>query len=265
MWMAMIHAGRTVLQTALLVVVGGLSACGTGAERKDHELDPRLAGPCSRLIVDWSVDVDVLEDFIAVELTPRDEDGDGMGELQLGIQQCGRGSLFGSKSRTLSFAYLMVPVSADGIPLVITSIPPHGWYSLPFVIADSTSAPIFSDLGYEVLQAEITFAASLSSDETSIQSRLDFDGGAISLLADTSAKPVPYDASIALLDVGPDFDSALFGQEAAERYVSESVMVQTEGSTPLSGLDLSESSPTAVIDAGWTSDRFFWRVPRNRR
>ncbi len=179
-----------------------------------------MARPCDRLVLAWSADAAQLQKIVGVNLTHRVNDG--VGPLQLSIMQCDPLGRSGPDGIPLLFAYVMVPVTADGVPLVITSIPTDGCLSLLQVVADPNSNALFSQLGYEVAAADISFALDHSERESTIAERLDFDKEHISVVARTAGESVPHEASKALLVSGTDYLSAFFGQESAQRYSSVS-------------------------------------------
>ena len=126
-----------------------LGACASTPPGDGDVLDPRLAGPCDRLTLSWRVDHGQLEAGLGDKLVPRWSGSSG--ELQLRVVRCeGRGM----RQPPLSFAYYAIPVTADSVPLVVTSVPEDGWWSMPVLMADRRTAGVFTAMGYEVRQAD---------------------------------------------------------------------------------------------------------------
>jgi len=213
------------------------------------DLDSRLAWPCDRLVVSWSA-----EDLEIMSV-------DGAITLQLSVMQCHPPAQSDNDTASLRFAYLTIPVKADSVPLVITGIPDDGWWSLLHLIADAESSALFSQMGYDVLTADISMVHQRGELETAFELRIDFADGSVSAAGKTTGKPVPYVTSSALLVSGADYLSAFFGEEQGGRHWSTTAKIRIEGDTPLSRFGLPMTPATVLYDAELKSDRVFWRLP----
>ncbi len=246
--------------SCLLILVAGVSGCASVADVDSGQLDSRLAGPCNRITVSWSVDIASLQDVVGPNLSVRDDDRDGQGEVQLAVLQCG---LAGTFRRPLQFAFQQIAVTADSVPLVVTSIPEDGWFDVPWAIADAASVPVLTELGYKVVPAEIDFSVSASSNPHRVSAQLSFDNGVIGISAEEVGDSVPLDLPQALVSGDAEFVSVFFGREVASRYSMHRGSINSDGNTPLSTLRLSETPDGMIYDSGLVADRMFWRVPRS--
>lgn len=109
---------RPLVLSALAGTSLVLGACGAAPERRNDVLDPRLAGPCDRLILLWPQKASRLGMLMGQGFEPRTVDG--VGELQLNVLRCQQER---GRQIPLSFAFLSVPIVADSAPLVITQMP----------------------------------------------------------------------------------------------------------------------------------------------
>jgi len=253
-----------ILGSAIMLVVGvgvGVTGCSTAPDRKVDLLDSRLDWPCDRLIITWSVDAKQLQDIVAGDLMHKNVNG--VVQLLLSIMHCAAPSTSEIKEEPLMFAHVTIPVSAESVPFIITEVPEDGWLSVWCVVADANSYPLFAELGYDVIAADISFVINRLGDDYSIESRLTLNGGEIIVVANSTGEPSPHEASNALIGSGIDFVSAFFGQEKAKRHASVSATIQIHGETPLSKFDLPEASTLAVIDRDLRSNRVFWRLPNS--
>lgn len=245
----------------VLSAVAGISlvlgACGTAPEPRDGVLDPRLAGPCDRLILSWSEDASRLRELMGHSFEPRTVDS--VGSLQLNLLRCRHGS---ARQPPLNFAFLAVPISADSAPLVITRMPDDGWAWLPAVVVDIDSAAVFSRIGYETEPAKIAFDA--TDKDASITARLIFASGRVSITARTTGEEIAYEANQALMTTDRQYHSVFFGKETADRYELVSVAVDVQGDTPLAKGDLERQPDSAFLDSGLRLDHLYWRLPRSQ-
>ena len=258
MW-RMFRVHRLRVPVAGVFIVIGVAACSADGARKGDALDARLAGPCDRLVVGWSIERQPLSEIVGPEFTLRV--ANGAGQLRLSVMRCGASPMRRSRQAPLVFAYLKIPVAADSTPLVITNVADDGWFATPVVVADVVSSPIFAKLAYDVVEAGIVVDVHDTGRTKSVAVRLQFDTGRISIDATVQGSPSAYDDANALVHRGSSHLSAFFGQETAQRYSAVAATVQIEGDTPLSDLTLSATPDVAMFDTALQPDRVYWRMP----
>lgn len=241
--------------TAALVVAG----CATGPLSETDALDPRLAWPCDRLVLSWPAEVSRLREAAGAKLTPVSDAG--VGELHLVVMQCRTPDTSRVDTEPLSFGYVAIPVAAESVPVVITSVPADGWYAMPVLFGDREASALFGRMGYDVLPAAIAVSANPPNSEIAMNVQLTFDNGRISAAARAAGGSSLHDMANALVVSATEYVSAFFGEEKAKRYASEVTTIEIEGDTPLSGFGFSAQPATAVIDFELTSDRIYWRLP----
>jgi hypothetical protein len=251
--------GQTCVLPAIAGILLVLGACGTGPEPRDDVLDPRLAGPCDRLILSWSEDVASLRALVGDGFEPRT--ADTVGEMQLNVLRCKQER---GRQPPLTFAFLSVPISADSAPLVITRMPDDGWAWLADVIVNTDSLAVFSTMGYPVKPAEIEFAVDVTGNHASIAADLIFASGLVSVAARTAGKETVYAANQALVSTDHQYHSVFFGKETADRYELVSVDINVQGDTPLAVVDPDRQPERAVLDSGLRLDHVYWRLPRSQ-
>lgn len=253
---------RLARPNVLLAIAGiqlVLGACGTVPEPREDVLDPRLAGPCDRLILSWSEDASKLRALMGDGFEPKT--ADTVGEMQLNVLRCEQER---GRQPLLTFAFLSVPISADSAPLVITRMPDDGWAWLPHVIANTDSSAVFSAMGYPVKPAEIVFEIDITGNHASIAADLIFASGRVSVAARTAGKETVYAANQALVSTDHQYHSVFFGKETADRYELVSVDINGQGETPLAAGDLDRQPEHAVLDSGLRLDHVYWRLPRSQ-
>lgn len=247
---------------ALLAIAGTslvLGACGTAPEPGDDVLDPRLAGPCDRLILSWPEDASRLRALMGHRFEP--STAGAVGELQLNVLRCEQPS---GRQPPLTFAFLSVPISADSAPLVITRMPDDGWAWLPALIVNADSSAVFSAMGYQVKPAEIVFEVDITGNHASITAHLTFASGRVSIAGRTAGKETVHMANQALVSTDHQYRSVFFGKETADRYELVSVDVDVQGDTGLTAGDLDRQPERAVLDSGLRLDHVYWRLPRSQ-
>lgn len=216
----------------------------------------RLAGPCDRVIVSWSIDDSRLQTLIGDRF--KLQAAIGGTELQLRILRCA------AKRRgdsPLRFAYLAVPISGDSVPVVITGIPDDGWWAMPLLMADARSVETFAAMGYEVIAAEIDFAVVETHDGGSVNARLGTPFGSLEVSMPTTGSSVEVASSIALLTDDVTSISAFFGKETAARYSLDTYVIVEQSITVLGNLPLPGVPHTVSLDRSLQPDRIYWRLP----
>ena len=235
------RAGGAMILAAAIAVAG--AACTSAPVSKTRALDSRLAWPCDRLVVEWSVHAEHAQQLVGQSLRVRTTDG--AGRLRLQVMRCEPAAHAApptQDSQPLSFAYVLVPVAGEDAPIRITGIPADGWLSLQHVAAQD-------------------FTIQESNGGTSIAVQLAFDNGLISIDANSTVSPSARIASSAYFGLGDGYFSAYFGEENSVRQAA-SATVRIVGETPLSPFDLAESPAMAAFDRRLVSDRVYWRIPR---
>ncbi len=251
------RAGGAMILAAAIAVAG--AACSSAPVSKTRALDSRLAWPCDRLVVEWSVDAKRAQRLVGESLRVRTMDG--AGRLRLQVMRCEPAAPPTQDSQPLSFAYVLVPVAGEDALIRITGIPADGWLSLQHVVASADSQALFADLGHEIIVAAQDFTIHESNGGTSIAVQLAFDNGLISIDANSTVSPSARIASSAYFGLGDGYFSAYFGEENSVRKAA-SATVRIVGETPLSPFDLAESPAMAAFDRRLVSDRVYWRIPR---
>lgn len=238
----------------ILMLLGG---CAATPSQTGDVLDPRLGGPCDRLTLSWSADRRQLAAGLGEGFEPRPIGGDG--ELQLRIVRCeGRGIGW----PPLSFAYYAIPVTADSVPLVVTSVPEDGWWSMPVLMADRKTTGVFVAMGYEVSPADIELTVSGSERDRSVSSRIQTDEDIVEVLAAAGNEATPFEANRSLVTESEAASAAFFGQESASRITLDAVDVPSAARMPYSDWGALGEPKRATLDRSLRFDRIYWRLPR---
>ena len=237
-----------------LILLGG---CASAPPQSGDLLDPRLGGPCDRLTLSWAAERRQLEAGLGDGFEPRPLGGDG--ELQLRIVRCaGRGIGW----PPLSFAYYAIPVTADSVPLVVTSVPEDGWWSMPVLMADRKTTEVFAAMGYQVSPADIELTVSGSAHDRSVSSRIQTDEGAVEVLAAVGNEATPFEANRSLVTESAAASAAFFGQESASRIALDAVDIPSAARMPYSDWGALGKPKGATLDRSLRFDRIYWRLPR---
>ena len=251
--------GRSVL--AMIAGVTMLAACSTNTGLVSDRWFFGASESCERLTVGWPVTVAVLQDIVGTHVTPRDTDADGQGELRLSILRCGAPA---SSAAPMLLAQVTIPLAADSMPIMVTSVAEDGWSSLPLTVVDrgsnrrsATSGP-FSQHGYAVMDAALAFNAAPSGDATLVTAELQFEEGRIVVNAATLDQVGRHETTTALVGTDSDDYVVSLGGETARRHSSVRATVRIEGSTVLSDLGLAATPATAVFDTDLASERLLW-------
>lgn len=250
---------RCLVTSAAIAI---LAACSTNTGLVSERWVIGEPAPCERLVVGWPVRMELLQDIVGANVTPRDEDADGEGELRLSILRCA--APVSSASPTL-LAQVTIPLASDSVPIMVSGVARDGWSSLPLTVVDRGSArrlaisESFSWHGYAVMDADLAFDAVSSGDGMLVTAELRFEAGRIAVFATARGEADSHETTSALIGTGIDDYTMLFGGETARRHSSVRAAVRIEGSTVLSDLNLAETPATAVFDTELASDRVFWR------
>ena len=253
-----IAAASLIARTATVTAAMALAACGSTIVSRTGPLDARFAWPCDRLILEWAVEPDRLQQMVSAPLKVRRIQG--AGRLQLHVMHCQAARPAWRDSRALSYAYVLVAVLGDTAPIGITLIPPDGWFAMPHAAAGGAARTLLEGLGYLVIEAAQHFTITQADGASEVAIELSFGEGRISIGAQPDRDPSDYNAYSAYLGNGDGYVSAFFGREVSERY-SASATVRFAGQTPLSRMGLGSTPVAAVLDRGLVSDRIFWRIP----
>ena len=240
--------------SAVLAAAG----CGTTRDSSVTALDSRLAWPCDRLVVEWAVAPERLQAGLGEGLEIRRSDGTG--RVQLHVLHCVPEPSEGSEPQSLAYAYSAVPVLGDSSPVVLTRIPPDGWFVLQRAAANGPAQTLLTSLGYVVDEAQQDFRIAEENGETVVSIELQFANGRIAIEARPIGDPLPRETRVAFLGGGDGHVSAYFGKEGSVRFEA-SAAVRFEGETVLSEFELSGAPAAATLDRELTSDRVFWRMP----
>lgn len=243
---------------AILAVSVAIGGCSAGAVSRVGALDPRLAWPCDRLLVEWAVEAPRLEAAVSEELSIRESDG--AGQLQLHVLQCRPGRSASENPQTLAYAYVLVPISGDSAPIALTRIPSDGWFALQQAAANEPMLSLLEEFGYPVVESAQSFAIAETNGKESIAIELQFGDGRILVEASARGEPLVQSADVAYFSDGNGFASIYFGQEVSERWEAWA-SVRLEGQTPLSGFGLTAPPERVILDRHLIADRIFWRVP----
>ena len=248
-------ATRSLLKTlGFLILLGG---CASAPPQNADVLDPRLGGPCDRLTLSWAAERRQLAAGLGEGFEPRPVGGEG--ELQLRVVRCeGRGIGW----PPLSFAYYAIPVTADSVPLVVTSVPEDGWWSMPVLMADRKTTGVFAAMGYQVSPADIELTVSGSERDRSVSSRIQTGEGVIELVAAAGNDATPFEANRSLVTESEAASAAFFGQESASRIELDAVDIPLAGRMPYSAWGVLGEPTGATLDRGLRFDRIYWRLPR---
>ena len=249
------------------------AGCGTTRDSSIDALDSRLAWPCDRLVVEWAAAPERLQARLQEGLKVRQSDGTGC--VQLHVLHCvpepsegsflARGSpsrspAEGSDPQSLAYAYSVVPVSGDSTPIVLTRIPPGGWFFFQMAAANGPAQTLLESLGYPVIEARQDFRIAEENGEMVVLIELEFPNGRIAIEARPTGDPFARETHVAYLGGGDGYISAYFGKEASKRSEA-SAAVRFEGQTVLSEFELSGAPTAATLDRELTADRVFWRMP----
>ena len=243
---------------AILAVSLAIGGCSAGAVSKVGALDPRLAWPCDRLLVEWAVKAPRLEAAIAEEFSIREFDG--AGRLQLHVMQCKPEPSASENSQELAYAYVLVPISGDSAPIALTRIPSDGWFALQQAAANEPMLSLLGEFGYPVVESAQSFTIAETNGEESIAIELQFGSGRVLVEASATGDSSIQTADVAYFSRADGLASVYFGQEVSERHKAWA-SVRLEGQTLLSGFDLTAPPQRAILDRRLIADRIFWRVP----
>lgn len=196
-----------------------------------------------------------LQEMTGPALTIREQDG--AGRLRLEVMRCPPPAS-ARNARTLSYAYVLIPVEGESSPISITGVSPGGWRFVRTVVAGDSTERLFSDFSHELTRAEQALVVREGGGDTSVSVRLEFAEGYLDITAELEPGAAPHRESTALLGSGPGYVSAYFGEEAFERCAA-SATVRSAGATPLPPLPARPA--VAVFDRELASHRVYWRVP----
>ena len=136
-----LRISRTMLFAAAIALT--LAACSATPVARTDGLDPRLAWPCDRLVLVWTVDELRLQQMLGEALEVRRISG--AGQLHLHLMRCEPTATAARNAQALSYAYILIPVSGDSAPIAITRIPADGWLSLQFAVASADSRALLAN------------------------------------------------------------------------------------------------------------------------
>ena len=250
----LLRTGRTMLLAAAMALT--LAACSAAPVARTEGLDPRLAWPCDRLVLVWTVDEPRLQQMLGEALEVRRIAG--AGQLHLHLMRCEPPGTAARNAQALTYAYVLIPVSGDSAPIAITRIPAEGWLFLQYAVAGAQSPALFADLGYRLIVAAQDFTIHATNGVASFSAQLTFDNGSISIEGKSTAGPLARVASTALLASGDGYVSAFFGDEASQRYAAYAT-VRIAGETPLPVPP--DAQALAILDRRLVSNRVYWRIP----
>ena len=240
--------------SAVLAAAG----CGTTRDSGINALDSRLAWPCDRLVVEWAVAPERLQARFGEGFKIRQSDGTG--RVQLHVLHCVPEPSEGSNPQSLAYAHSAVPVSGDSSPIMLTRIPPAGWFVLQRAAANGPAQTLLTSLGYPVIEARQDFRITEENGEVVVLIELEFPNGRIAVEARPTGDPYPRETHVAYLGGGDGYRSAYFGKEVSTRSEA-SAAVRLEGQTVLSEFELSGAPMAATLDRELTANRVFWRMP----
>ena len=242
------------LLCSVLVAAG----CGTMHDPSVNALDSRLAWPCDRLVVEWSVAPEGLQARLPEGFKIRQSDGTG--RVQLHVLHCVLEPPEGADPQPLAYAYSAVPVAGDSSPVVLTRIPPAGWFVLQRAAANGPARALLTSLGHAVIEARQAFRITAEGGETVVLIELEFPNGRIAIEARPTGDPSARETRVAYVGRGEGYISAYFGKERSRRSEASAV-VRLEGLTLLSEFELTGAPTAATLDRELTADRVFWRMP----
>ncbi len=234
------------------------AGCGTTRDSSVNALDSRLAWPCDRLVVEWAVAPEHLQARLPEGLKVRQSDGTA--RVQLHVLHCVPESSGSFDPQPLAYAYSAVPVAGDSSPIVLTRIPPAGWYALQRAAANGPAQTLLTSLGYPVIETRQDFRIAEENGETVVSIELQFPNGRIAIEARPTGDPYARETHVAYLGGGDRYRSVYFGKEASNRFEA-SAAVRFEGQTVLSEFELSGAPTATTLDRELTADRVFWRMP----
>lgn len=247
-----------IVAAVILGSLPALTGCSSTPVSRVSALDARIDWPCDRLVVEWAVATELLEQVLDPSLELRQ--ADGMGRLQLEVMHCKPRIPAGEDQENLAYANIVVPVMERSAPIALTRVSSAGWFYLQQAAASGPARSLMEEFGYPVTAAAQGFSITESGRRLRVEAELQFGAGRISIEALTDGRPSSWSRSSAYIGSGAGYVSAFFGEEASDRY-SASAIVRFEGRTPLSGFGLTASPYAASLDRGLTSDRVYWRLP----
>ena len=255
------QAGRTcgmIGVAAFYAAVLASAGCSAVPESAVGALDPRLAWPCDRLVVDWEVDSDWLQAAVGDTLQVRTINGEG--RLQLHVMRCAPGNAPAGKAQGLFYSYVLVPISAERVPISITRMPADGWFSLQEFLAGENARAPFARFGYESIPADIDFMVADEYGELAVQVDLMFRTGRITVDARATDQWSAESSSAAILGGGSGFFSVFFG---AEEYLATeaSATVEITGQVPVSVPGPGSAPASVRLHRRVLADRVYWRLP----
>ena len=242
---------------AMVIAALVVTACSSTQDGRVEGLDSRFGWPCNRLVLEWPVEADVLQQTLSEPLKVRSIQGKG--GLQLHVLHCEpvRPALSGATA--LTYAFVLVPVSGNSAPIGLTQVPSEGWFAVQRTLPSGIAKPMLERLGYPLVEATEISMSVVRSDTERASAALLFDGGRITIEAITDSQPASKAANFALLGAGVGHVSIFFGEERFQRSAVKA-SVRLLGSTPLSDYGLSATPAVAFLDRSMVADRIFWRV-----
>jgi len=243
------------MRRILLLIFFGAAGCATPPVADTDELDERWAWPCERLIVGWPIDTNQLQQLAG----PHPAVTGTTGELQLSVDHCGAGD--DGDGNAITAAYILIPVTRESAPFVLTKVADDGWLYLHSVAAQEQWNTHFAKIDQAVINATVAFDAEVKESGSTIAMSLEFDRGSISILAEAGRGYLPHRTTKALLGGGDGFVSAFFGDENAQRQADVKASVTIVGTTPLSPLSLPNEPAWAFFDTNLRSEWVYWRMP----
>ena len=119
-----LRISRTMLFAAAIAPT--LAACSATPVARTDGLDPRLAWPCDRLVLVWTVDELRLQQMLGEALEVRRISG--AGQLHLHLMRCEPTATAARNAQALSYAYILIPVSGDSAPSRLRAFRPMAGY-----------------------------------------------------------------------------------------------------------------------------------------
>lgn len=254
-----IVAGAWIARAAILGALLAISSCSTLPVSNVGALDPRFSWPCDRLVVEWAVPADILEQALEPSLEVREAAGEG--NLQLQVMHCRPGRPAAGIEQYISYAIVLVPLVEGSAPVALTRSPPDGgWLALHRAAASGPARVLLEELGYAVVEAAQDFAITGTRGRVSVEVELQFDAGRVSIKANPTGDSSSWTDYVAYVGSGAGYVSTFFGEEVSERYLA-SATVRFEGKTPLSRFNLGASPAVVKLDRQLVSERVYWRLP----
>lgn len=231
--MTLVYKYRRATRWAALGGLALLAGCAAPPQ-DDNTLDVRFAGPCERLNVAWPAS-----------------------RIALHVVRC-QGPY--RRMAPLLYAYTAVSIDADSVPLVITGIPDDGWWAMTGLWADSETAALLTTMGYAVEAAEIRFSIDESGATSTLDVGIESATGRFGFTAEASGAAEDLSERRALVTDSDAATTAFFGPETASRVALHDATVAHaslfETVRPVG------QPARASLDRHHTSERIFWRLPK---